>query len=85
MNLQDGFMAQPHLIGAADACDRLDIDRATLSRWVEAGKITPALTGRGRTGARFFDSTDVDRLHAELLAQAEAKLARLRGDTEAAA
>lgn len=71
-------MAQPHLIGAADVCERLDIDRSTLSEWVKAGKIAPALTGRGRTGAHFFDETDVDKLHQALLAQAEAKVERLK-------
>lgn len=76
-------MAEIQLLGAADVCERLDINRATLHEWVRAGKITPALSGRGRTGARFFDPADVDRLHGELLAQAQAKLDRLKGEAAA--
>lgn len=77
-------MPNTDLIGAAEACELLDINRATLHEWVKAGKITPALTGRGRTGARFFSSADIDALRSDLLAQAQAKVERLKSSETAA-
>lgn len=55
----------PHLITSAEACERLRIDRSTLSRWVSAGKITPALQGPGPSGAFWFTEESVDALQAE--------------------
>lgn len=45
----------PDLIGSAETCDLLDIDRSTLTRWVAAGKVAPAVRLPGRTGALLFD------------------------------
>ena len=50
----------PDLIGSAEVCERLGIDRSTLSRWVAAGKITPALKLPGRRGAFLFDPAIAD-------------------------
>jgi len=44
----------------------LSVDRATFNRWVKAGRLTPALTMPGLTGARLFDRRDVEALAAEL-------------------
>lgn len=54
-----------HLIPSADVCERLGIDRSTLSRWVAAGTITPALRAPGKFGAMFFRPADVDQLAAD--------------------
>jgi len=44
------------LIGAVEVCEWADIDRATLSRHIALGKISPALRiGSSRTGAMLFD------------------------------
>lgn len=54
--------ATPDLIGSAVACDLLGITRGTLSRWVAAGKLTPAQRLEGKTGAFLFVRADVERL-----------------------
>lgn len=55
-------MANANLIGSAKACEVLDIDKSTLSRWVQAGILTPAVKLPGRNGAMLFDPKDVNRL-----------------------
>lgn len=55
----------PNLIPSADVCQRLGIDRSTLSRWVAAGKVTPALKGPGPNGAFWFTEKSVSALDAE--------------------
>lgn len=54
----------PRLLRSAEACARLNIDRSTLTRWVAAGKITPAYKLDGLRGAYLFSPVDVDRLVA---------------------
>ena len=54
------------LLPSATVCERLLIDRSTLSRWVAAGRITPTMQLPGRTGAMLFDPKDVERLAREL-------------------
>lgn len=56
------------LIGSADAAEKLNIDRSTLSRWATAGKITPALRGAGSRGEKFFHTNEIEALAAELAA-----------------
>jgi excisionase family DNA binding protein len=52
----------PELIGSAEACDLLGIDRATLSRWAQSGRLTPFHKGAGIRGAYLFRRSDVDQL-----------------------
>ena len=54
-----------NLIGSAEACDVLGIDRSTLTRWVAAGKVSPSVRLPGRSGAMLFDREDIDALLAE--------------------
>jgi predicted site-specific integrase-resolvase len=63
----------PHLdlLASAVVCERLDIDRSTLSRWVAAKKIIPALKMDGPRGPFLFYPADVDRLAAEIAAARE--------------
>lgn len=49
----------PDVIGSAEVCEWAGIDRATLSRHVAAGKITPFTKLPGKTGAYLFDRRDV--------------------------
>lgn len=50
------------LIGTAEAAARLHVDRSTLTRWVRAGRITPALEVPGYRGAYLFDAVEIERL-----------------------
>lgn len=50
------------LLTSAETCERLGIDRSTLSRWVAAGAIVPAHKLPGTRGAFLFESADVARL-----------------------
>lgn len=59
-------MPKPDLIGSAEVCELLGIDRATLSRWVNHRdpKLTPVMqlpSANGR-GAFLFDRKDVEAL-----------------------
>ena len=58
------------LLTSAEACEQLEIDRSTLSRWVALGRITPATKLPGLRGAFLFEPDEVDRVRAELRAQA---------------
>ena len=53
------------LLTAAETCAELGgIDRSTLTRWVQSGRIAPARKLPGRTGAYLFDPTEVQRVKA---------------------
>lgn len=53
----------PHdLITSQEVCDRFNVKPSTLSRWVAAGKITPAFQAPGPRGAFFFAPEDVNEL-----------------------
>jgi excisionase family DNA binding protein len=56
------------LIGSAEACTILGVDRSTLSRWVQLGKITPAMRLPGPKGVMLFNRDDVERLRTEYTA-----------------
>jgi predicted site-specific integrase-resolvase len=50
------------LRGSAELCERLGINRSTLSRWVKDGTATPAMRLPGKTGAFLFTEAEVIRL-----------------------
>lgn len=52
-------------VTSATACSWLDIDRSTLTRWVQAGRITPAFKFPGKAGAFLFERSEVERLQRE--------------------
>lgn len=54
----------PALVGSADVCAELDIDRATLSRWVASGIANPVTQLPGKSGAFVFHPDEVARLKA---------------------
>lgn len=56
----------PNLIRAAEVCARLGIDRSTLSRWVAAERIKPAMKLDGLRGPYLFTPAEVDRVAAEI-------------------
>ena len=53
------------LIGSAEVCERLRIDRSTLTRRVARGEITPVQKLPGETGAYLFEAGEVARAEAE--------------------
>lgn len=62
--------SQPAIVNTAEACALLGgIDRSTLKRWVDAGRVTPVRKLPGETGGYLFHRAEIDRLVAE---QAEA-------------
>jgi len=50
------------LIGSAEACTILHVDRSTLSRWVAAGRLAPVHRLPGATGALLFSRAEVEAL-----------------------
>lgn len=58
-------MPQPDLIGSAEACQILGINRSTLTRWVATDRITYWVKLPGETGAMLFDRAVVETLAAE--------------------
>lgn len=48
------------LLTSREVCARLGIDRSTLTRWVQAGRITPAQKLPGLRGAYLFTADALD-------------------------
>jgi len=57
----------PSLIGSAEACGILGIDRSTLTRWVLADppRINALQKMPGKSGAYIFDAAEVERVRKE--------------------
>jgi len=58
-NEEARIIVPSHLIGAASACEILQIDRSTLSRRIAKGTITPLAQLDGPRGVFVFDRNDV--------------------------
>lgn len=52
------------MIGSTESSRLLNIDKATLSRWVNNGTIQPALKLPGKNGAYLFNRADIEALAA---------------------
>ena len=52
------------LIGTTEAVDILKVDKATITRWVAAGKLTPVTKLPRKNGAFIFNRADVEALAA---------------------
>lgn len=52
------------LLATVQVCERIGIDRSTLSRYVQLGRIKPAMRLPGRTGSMLFTPADVETLNA---------------------
>jgi excisionase family DNA binding protein len=57
--------------GITEIADRLGVDRTTVFKWVQQGKLTAAHKMPGRTGAYLFTEEEFERFAAER-AKAEA-------------
>lgn len=58
----------PTYLTTVEACERIGIDRSTLSRWIKFGTATPAMqlpTKKGKVGAYLFTPKEVERLAKE--------------------
>jgi excisionase family DNA binding protein len=53
------------LIGAAEAAQILGLERSTLTRWIQRGRIQPLAQLDGARGAYVFDRSDVLSLTQE--------------------
>lgn len=51
------------LMATVQVCERIGIDRSTLSRYVTLGRIQPTMRLPGRNGAMLFDPNDVAALN----------------------
>lgn len=51
------------LIGTTEAARRCGVDRTTFFRWMQLGRIEPAMKLPGATGALLFNVADVDALN----------------------
>jgi predicted site-specific integrase-resolvase len=58
----------PHLLGSAEVCERIGIDRSTLIRWIQLGRIAYVQKIPGPKGAYLFDRVEVERARADYLA-----------------
>ena len=52
----------PQFIGSSEVCKRLRIDRGTLTRWIQLGRIKPAGKLPGPNGAYLWDPAYIDQL-----------------------
>lgn len=53
------------LLTADQAAQQLGVNRRTVTKWADDGKLAEALRLPGPTGARLFRASDVDTLAAE--------------------
>lgn len=53
------------LIGTVEAAELLGVERSTLTRWVQLGRIAEATKLPGSRGARLFRRSDVEALAAD--------------------
>jgi excisionase family DNA binding protein len=52
------------IISTREACEFLGVDRSTLIRWVDAGKVTPLRKFPGYTGGYIFYRAEIRRVAA---------------------
>ncbi len=53
---------EPEELVTAEVCKLLNIDRTTVTRWVQAGKLTPARKLPGVSGAYLYKRADIDAM-----------------------
>jgi excisionase family DNA binding protein len=58
-------MPKDDLIGSTEACRILNIDKATLTRWVTSGQLNPAHKLPGKNGAYLFHRATIQNLAAQ--------------------
>jgi excisionase family DNA binding protein len=58
-------MKDDPLIGSAEACEILGVDRSTLTRWVARGLVEAAQKLPGENGAYLFRRAEIERAASE--------------------
>jgi excisionase family DNA binding protein len=58
-------MPNPDLLSTAEVAQLLGCRVNTVNRWVRIGRLTPAVSLAGRTGARLFRRTDVEAMRRD--------------------
>lgn len=58
----------PDLLGTVQAAELIGIERSTLTRWSENGRITRAMKLPGKAGTVLFHRSEVERVAAEYAA-----------------
>ena len=53
-------------ITTEQAAEQLNVHRSTLTRWVQAGKVKPAVKGEGIRGEMFFYQSEINRVKRSL-------------------
>lgn len=61
-------MLLPDLIGTTEAAQIIDVDKATLTRWVASGRIAAATKLPKKNGAYLFTRDEVERVASEYAA-----------------
>ncbi|WP_282824093.1 helix-turn-helix domain-containing protein [Gulosibacter sediminis] len=62
MTKVDGMANEMQLLSTAEVAIELGCSHSTVSRWVRAGKLKPAVEGAGLRGPRFFRRAEVQRI-----------------------
>lgn len=58
-------MQQPDLITADQAAEVIGVNRRTVTKWADNGRLPEAMRLPGGTGARLFDRAEVERVASE--------------------
>jgi len=69
----DPTMPLPELLGTTEAAKRIDVDKATLTRWVASGRVVAATKLPKKNGAYLFTRDEVERIAAEVAAERAAE------------
>ena len=62
----------PTYLGSAEVCERIGIDRSTLTRWIQTDRIKFAQKLPGQKGVYLFEPAEVERARAEYQSASEA-------------
>ncbi len=60
----------PRYLGTVEACERIGIERSTMTRWVQLGRIAYAQKLPGPRGVYLFTEEEVERARVAYQAQA---------------
>lgn len=58
----------PDLVSAAEVAAIFEVDRATVTRWAQSGRLPVAVKAPGLRGANLFRRADVEALRASAAA-----------------
>jgi predicted site-specific integrase-resolvase len=65
----DPRMQPTDLLGTTEAARIIDVDKATLTRWVAAGRVEAAVKLPKKNGAYLFTRSEVQRMADEVAAE----------------